>query len=70
MIRKYEYGQRQRRRLTPEGIYSFNLPREQTIELLKREATSCPTNGASRCRSFAAANGCTTTDTVRDGMRT
>ena len=37
MIRKYEYGQRQRRRLTPEGIYSFNLPREQTIDLLKRE---------------------------------
>lgn len=42
MIRKYEYGQRQRRRLTPEGIYSFNLPREQTIELLKREGYILP----------------------------
>lgn len=45
MIRKYEYGQRQRRRLTPEGIYSFNLPREQTIELLKREGYILPDNG-------------------------
>ena len=42
MIRKYEYGQKQRRRLTPEGIYSFNLPREQTIELLKREGYILP----------------------------
>ena len=42
MIRKYGYGQRQRRRLTPEGIYSFNLPREQTIELLKREGYILP----------------------------
>lgn len=42
MIRKYEYGQRQRRRLTPEGIYNFGLPREQTIELLKREGYILP----------------------------
>lgn len=48
MIRKYEYGQRQRRRLTPEGIYSFNLPREQTIELLKREGYILPDNWRGR----------------------
>ena len=44
MIRKYQYGQQQHRRLTPEGIYSFNLPREQTIELLKREGYILPDN--------------------------
>lgn len=44
MIRQYQYGQQQHRRLTPEGIYSFNLPREQTIELLKREGYILPDN--------------------------
>lgn len=44
MIREHQYGQRQRRRLTPEGIYSFNLPREKTIELLRREGYIIPDN--------------------------
>ena len=48
MIRQYQYGQQQHRRLTPEGIYSFNLPREQTIELLKREGYILPDNWRGR----------------------
>lgn len=48
MIRQYQYGQQQHRRLTPEGIYSFNLSREQTIELLKREGYILPDNWRGR----------------------
>lgn len=48
MIRQYQYGQQQHRRLTLEGIYSFNLPREQTIELLKREGYILPDNWRGR----------------------
>lgn len=48
MIRQYQYGQQQHRRLTPEGIYGFNLPREQTIELLKREGYILPDNWRGR----------------------
>ena len=37
MIRRFEYGQKQKRRLTPEGIYALARSREEVVSLLQRE---------------------------------
>lgn len=41
-------GRQAKRRLTPEGIYSFNLGRKKTIELLKREGYILPDDWRSK----------------------